>query len=284
MAAKPKLTAEQWAEVRTRWEADKREGYAWLVEEMTLPVSAPAVRKVAIRGEWSKPAAKKLAPSKNGKTQTASMRERKVSKVSGKNHEKVSETIKETIPDADADTDARQVGRPTLYREEYAEQAYKICLLLGATDAKLAEFFEVDERTINNWKHDYPEFFQSIKNGKEIADANVVESLYKSATGYSHPDTHISNFQGSITETPITKHYPPNPTSGIFWMKNRQPKRWKDKVEIKEEINLNVFPPREVLQELYDASLKRSTEKAAILAGRRERLGIIIDQQDQDGD
>lgn len=291
MAAKPKLTAEQWAGVRDRWEADKRDGYSWLVEEMTLPVSAPAVRKAAIRDEWSKsasnskkPVPDKKAQPKKGKTQASSIPERKVSKVSGGNHEKVSETIKETMPDTDSDTGGRSVGRPTLYREEYAEQAYKICLLLGATDAELAEFFEVDERTINNWKHDYPEFFQSIKKGKEIADAEVVVGLYKSATGYSHPDTHFSNFQGLVTETPITKHYPPNPTSGIFWMKNRQPKRWKDKVEIKEEINLNVFPPRDVLQEIFDASLKRSTEKAAILAGRRERLGIIIDQQDQDGD
>lgn len=42
-------------------------------------------------------------------------------------------------------------GRPTLYREEYAEQARKLCLL-GTTDAELADFFNVAVDTINEWK------------------------------------------------------------------------------------------------------------------------------------
>lgn len=42
-------------------------------------------------------------------------------------------------------------GRPTDYREEYNEQAYKLCLL-GATDAELGDFFNVTEQTINNFQ------------------------------------------------------------------------------------------------------------------------------------
>ena len=45
----------------------------------------------------------------------------------------------------------KKVGRPTLYWKKYPEQAYKQCLA-GATDADLANFFEVDEDTINVWK------------------------------------------------------------------------------------------------------------------------------------
>lgn len=41
-------------------------------------------------------------------------------------------------------------GRPSKYREEYADQARKLCLL-GATDADLASFFEVNEDTVNEW-------------------------------------------------------------------------------------------------------------------------------------
>jgi hypothetical protein len=122
-------------------------------------------------------------------------------------------------------------GRPTDYKEEYAEQAYKLCLL-GHTDAELAEFFEVAESTINNWKHAHPEFLESVKRGKEIADGYVTESLYKRATGYSHPDVDIKCYEGEIIETPLTKHYPPDTTAAIFWLKNRQPKKWRDKHEI----------------------------------------------------
>ena len=46
-------------------------------------------------------------------------------------------------------------------KRAYAEQARKLCLL--GTDAELADFFEVSESTINNWKFDYPEFSESIK-------------------------------------------------------------------------------------------------------------------------
>lgn len=33
---------------------------------------------------------------------------------------------------------------------------------------ELAQFFEVTETTINNWKNNYPDFFESIKKKQEI--------------------------------------------------------------------------------------------------------------------
>lgn len=122
-------------------------------------------------------------------------------------------------------------GRPTDYREEYNEKARKLCLL-GATDAELADFFEVAESTINNWKIDYPEFLESIKKGKEQADADIADSLYNRAKGYSHPDVHIANYEGKTIVTPLTKHYPPDTAAAIIWLKNRQPKKWRDKQEV----------------------------------------------------
>ncbi len=86
--------------------------------------------------------------------------------------------------------ESRKVGRPTKYKEEYAEQAYKLTML-GFIDAELAEFFEVDESTINNWKHDQPEFLESIKKGKSLADAEVASKLYHRAIGYSHDEDDI---------------------------------------------------------------------------------------------
>jgi hypothetical protein len=62
----------------------------------------------------------------------------------------------------------RARGRPSLYREEYAEQARKLCLL-GATDQELADFFEIDVRTIYDWKRTKPDFSQAIMRGKILA-------------------------------------------------------------------------------------------------------------------
>ena len=118
-------------------------------------------------------------------------------------------------------------GRPTAYRDIYDAQAEKLCKL-GATDKSLADFFEVTEQTINNWKHDYPSFFESIKAGKELADAEVASKLFHRATGYEHPEDDIKVVAGEIVITPMIKHYPPDSTAAIFWLKNRRPKEWRE--------------------------------------------------------
>ena len=123
-------------------------------------------------------------------------------------------------------------GRPSDYDpKKTPKQAKKACLM-GAIDKDLADFFGVSEKTINNWKNEHPEFLQSIREGKELADSNVAKSLYERARGYSHPEVHISNYQGKITQTELTKQYPPETTAGIFWLKNRQPDKWRDRKEV----------------------------------------------------
>ncbi|MGL5598818.1 MAG: hypothetical protein ACRDDA_12090, partial [Aeromonas sp.] len=52
--ATQKLTSEQWLEVRRIWQADSRDGYTWLVRELDLGISAPAVRKTALKQGWQK--------------------------------------------------------------------------------------------------------------------------------------------------------------------------------------------------------------------------------------
>lgn len=130
----------------------------------------------------------------------------------------------------------KKEGRPSKYKPEYSAQAYKLCLL-GATDKDLAKFFEVEESTLNNWKKDHPEFLESIKEGKDQADAVVAQSLFHRATGYSHKDVDIRMYKGKIVTTPLTKHYPPDSTAAIFWLKNRQPEKWRDKQEIKHSLD-----------------------------------------------
>jgi hypothetical protein len=121
-------------------------------------------------------------------------------------------------------------GRPTGFKPEYIEQATKLCRL-GATDKDLADFFEVCESTIDNWKNAHPEFLGSIKEAKAEADSRVIRALFERATGYSHPEDKIFNHNGEALVVPTTKHYPPDPTSAIFWLKNRQPDDWRDKYE-----------------------------------------------------
>ena len=122
-------------------------------------------------------------------------------------------------------------GRPTRYKSEYAEQAYKYCLL-GADDKRMAELFGVDERTINRWKIDHPDFCQSMKEGKDIADAEVAKSLYKRATGYKIDTVKVFQFQGEPVIVPVVEEIAPDTGAAMAWLKNRQRSKWNDKQEI----------------------------------------------------
>ena len=122
------------------------------------------------------------------------------------------------------------MGRPSKYKEEYCEQAEKLCKL-GLTDKQLSVFFAVSEPTLNKWKKDFPEFLKSLKVGKDISDDLVVRSLFERATGYSHPDTHICVIKQKVVITPIIKEYPPDTTACIFWLKNRDKENWRDRPE-----------------------------------------------------
>ena len=129
-------------------------------------------------------------------------------------------------------------GRPPKFKTEYIGQVEKLCRL-GATEADVADFLEVSTVTIWRWKNENEKFCNALKVGKGVSDDRVKMSLYHRAVGYTHEDVHITNYLGEITQTPIKKHYPPDPTSGIFWLKNRLPDEFREKREL--EVNADAL-------------------------------------------
>jgi DNA-binding XRE family transcriptional regulator len=132
-------------------------------------------------------------------------------------------------------------GRPTEYRPEYNELVYKLCLL-GATDKEIADIIGVTEQTLNNWKERYPELFESIRNGKEIADAEIAKSLYHRAKGYEHPEDKIfyDKDKGPVI-VPTIKHYPPEPLAVAYWLNNRRGRDWRQKQEVEVSGSMVMF-------------------------------------------
>ncbi len=121
-------------------------------------------------------------------------------------------------------------GQPTKYKERFAQEAYGLCEL-GATDKGLAAFFNVSKKTIDNWKNAHPDFLRSINKAKFDCDNKIVRSLHERASGYSCTEQKLVFSKGEPETINIDKHYPPDPTSMIFWLKNRNPKEWRDKPE-----------------------------------------------------
>lgn len=121
-------------------------------------------------------------------------------------------------------------GRKSAYQPKFAAMAEKACQA-GFTDRELAELLGVSEGTINAWKLEHVEFAEALKNGKAPADERVERSLYHKAIGYTFESEKIFNYQGTIVRAPYSEHVPPDTVACIFWLKNRRPDLWRDRVE-----------------------------------------------------
>lgn len=83
----------------------------------------------------------------------------------------------------------------------------------GLDDVLIAKKIGIAKSTLCDWKNKYPEFADAIKKSKEFADFEVEQALYKKAK------------MGDVT-------------AQIFWLKNRQPRKWRDKVSFVDETQL----------------------------------------------
>lgn len=131
-------------------------------------------------------------------------------------------------------------GRDTSYRPEYNEQARKLCLL-GYIDAELASFFGVSETTINNWKLQFPAFIESIRSGKDSADAEVADSLYRRATGENIIVERVVKDESGHHDVITLKQFVPGEVAAQrLWLLNRRKGNWRDKVETEHSGNVTV--------------------------------------------
>lgn len=165
----------------------------------------------------------------------------------------------------------REKGRPSKYEPEFAEKAFKLCLL-GAKNEELADFFEVSVQTILEWREKHSDFLDAIKKGKETADAQVAHSLFKRATGYTYHEEKAVVVNGMVETVPIERHCPPDTAAAFIWLKNRQPKYWRDKVNVTADITLAAIPQQDVLEEIYQRALEKAKEQQATIEGRFKRI------------
>ena len=112
----------------------------------------------------------------------------------------------------------------------------------GLTQEQIAKNMGVSLATLKNWKNSNLAILTALKNKKEVADFEVENSLFKSANGYFVDETTTEKVldidSGKLVvvrEKTVRRFIPANPTSQIFWLKNRKPEEWKDKREQKIE-------------------------------------------------
>ena len=140
----------------------------------------------------------------------------------------------------------------------------------GLTDKDIAKNMRVSYSTLKEWKKRHAAIAEALSQGKDAADRVVENALYLSATGFTKtvrkpvkvkqidydPETgkKIAEREKYIAvEEEI--FVPPQTTAQIFWLKNRKPEAWRDKVLYTDESEL------EKLDELIGSIDKLATKK-----------------------
>lgn len=111
----------------------------------------------------------------------------------------------------------------------------------GLTDEDIAHNMGISRKTLYDWKNKYSDICNALKESKEIADRAVENALYQRAVNGDN-------------------------VAMIFWLKNRQPKKWRDRIE-------NSIITEEPIKVQMDYS-KLSTDELKALVALAEKAKI----------
>lgn len=161
------------------------------------------------------------------------------------------------------------MARPTKFEPKYHIPWAKSLAMEGLTDKEIAGRMEIAESTVHKWKRDFPEFSEALKEGKDVADAKVTNSLYRTAVGFTLKEKKvIVTMENDGTQKPARietteREVGPNVTSIIYWLKNRRPAVWKDRQSVESTISIEGLPatPTEYVNSLDEQFAFDSQEK-----------------------
>jgi len=123
-------------------------------------------------------------------------------------------------------------GRPTRYDPNRHPGQVLALARLGKTNQEMAEALNIATSTLKEWVKVHEEFREAFKEGKLEADSKVEASLFTRAIGFEYVERKVITFPNGETRIEeTTKKVLPDVTAQIFWLKNRKPHEWRDKIE-----------------------------------------------------
>lgn len=136
---------------------------------------------------------------------------------------KALDPVKPTSPPSRRVSAAQSGRRPNgmVKLHEYSKATETEAVALAKRGATIEEIAVILDLRPGQVREHY-----GAKVNRELAliTLRVEEAVIKSASGeFTHPDVHISMYEGDVIKTKLVRHYPPNPAHSAFWLKNRQP-------------------------------------------------------------
>lgn len=133
----------------------------------------------------------------------------------------------------------------------------------GLTEGQIAHNMGISEQTLNVWKNRFPEIVESLKKGKAPVDFKVENALLKRALGYTYEEVvreirELPDGQVEKHTKKTTKIVLPDVTAQIFWLKNRRPDKWRDKIE---QVDTTAYEKMDsILDEIKNNALQQETD------------------------
>ena len=137
--------------------------------------------------------------------------------------------------------------KPKLF---FVEMWARDCL----TDEQIANNLGISVASFYNYKNENLEFLEALKKGKEVADYEVENALFKKALGYNAKIKKAFKVKEVLYENgkrlketerieyaEDEVHIPADTTAQIFWLKNRKPNVWRDKQELEHKANNGIL-------------------------------------------
>jgi transcriptional regulator with XRE-family HTH domain len=122
-------------------------------------------------------------------------------------------------------------GRPSKYETDVKPKLHLIegWARNGLTLEQIASNLGISVPSLIKYREQHVELFEALKSGKDEADIEVENALYKAATGYYYEEETVTPSGRKVT---VRRYEKPNTTAMIFWLKNRKREVWRDKQDI----------------------------------------------------
>lgn len=132
----------------------------------------------------------------------------------------------------------------------------------GMTEDEIASNLGVCRRTLFEYKLEHRELAEAMSRGKDDADAQVENALFKRACGYEIEEVETTiKKDGTAIVRKTRKQVPPDTVSMIFYLKNRKAKDWCDRTVKELTGAVSISDQRKELEEKPDDELKEIVER-----------------------
>lgn len=144
----------------------------------------------------------------------------------------------------------KKAGRKTVYESKVHPKLQDIERWAGdgLTDKDIYANLGIKHSAFYDYLNQHAEFSEALKRGKVVAIQKVENALFKKATGYEFTETsheESTDDKGvQVTEKTTVKHIPPSDVAMIFFLKNRKPDDWADKIKTESDMTIHVAAAR----------------------------------------